>query len=233
MHYKYILISYILSVRLIQLTGCRYISEDHKQGGSRMRQCHNCRRQIDDDEALYCSKCGTRLVDIQTATGGTAPKRNIRKVLFVALGINLVIVGGFLFMNKGCSRVTGTFVATGEPLGNFTFVPKQCRSGQHMNFFGSVLLGEGQQDGALVAVIDPVKGKTIKIEVPGSCEPPDYEKCKEVIIDPKYCSRYDVTVNKTGIMVNNIIMVDGKVNVDCVFPGGGTARGNITFEKCN
>lgn len=136
-------------------------------------------------------------------------------------------------MSRGCSSVTGTLVARGEPLGTFTFVPKQCRSGQRMNFFGSVILGEGQQDGAVVAIIDPVKGKVVKVEVPGSCLPPDYEKCKEVIIDPQYCSRYDVTVDKIPVMINNIVMVGGRLNLDCAFPGGGTAKGEIKFTRCN
>lgn len=198
-----------------------------------MRECHNCRQQIVDDEALYCSKCGTRLFDVPKSPNKPSAGRNRKRIWFIAIPLNIALIAGSIFMVKGCSSVTGNFIATGEPLGNFTFVPKQCRSGQHMSFFGSVLLGEGPQAGALVAIIDPVKGKMVKIEVPGSCEPPDYEKCKEVIIDPKQCSRYDVIVNKTGIMVNNIVMIDGRVNLDCVFPGGGTAKGEITFERCN
>ncbi len=198
-----------------------------------MRQCHNCRQQIVDDEALYCSKCGTRLIEIPKSPA-TAPAARKRKWIWLIAGaLNLALVAGSIFMVKGCSSVTGTFVAKGEPLGNFTFIPKQCRSGQRMSFFGSVLLGEGPQDGAVVAIMDPVKGKIVKVEVPGSCEPPDYEKCKEVIIDSKYCSRYEVSVNKTGIMVNNIVMIDGRVIVDCTFPGGGMAKGDITFERCN
>jgi len=165
------------------------------------------------------------------STAGAARKR--KKIWLIALPLNIAIMAGAFFMVKGCSSVFGAFTATGEPLGNFTFVPKQCRSGQHMSFFGSVLLGEGPQDGAVVAIIDPVKGKIVKVEVPGSCEPPDYEKCKEVIIDPKYCSRYDVSIDKTGVMVNNIVMINGRVNVDCVFPGGGTAKGDVAFKRCN
>jgi hypothetical protein len=198
-----------------------------------MRECHNCHNQLVDDGALYCSKCGTRLVDMPAGPGTAASSKKRKKLGLILIPLNIAIVAGAFFLVKGCSSVSGTFIAKGEPLGNFTFVPKQCRSGQHMSFFGSVLLGEGPQDGALVAIIDPMKGKMVKVEVPGSCEPPDYEKCKEVIIDPKHCSRYDVIVNKTGIMVNNIVMIDGRVTIDCAFPGGGTAKGDITFDHCN
>lgn len=199
-----------------------------------MRLCNNCHQQILDDSALYCSKCGTKLLAMQTAPGASpARKKSIARVLLIALPLNIAMIGAGLFMTKGCSSVSGDVVSKGEPLGNFTFVPKQCRSGQRMSFFGSVLLGEGPQDGAVVAIMDPVKGKILKVEVPGSCEPPDYEKCKEVIIDPTFCSRYDMVVNRTSIMVNNIVLIDGHLNVDCAFPGGGSVKGNITFERCN
>ncbi len=199
-----------------------------------MRECHNCHQQIVDDAALFCSKCGTRLINAPASPGATmAPGKKRKLIWFIAIPMNIALIAGSFFMVKGCSSVNGSLVAKGEPLGNFTFVPKQCRSGQRMNFFGSVLLGEGQQDGAVVAIIDPVKGKIIKVEIPGSCEPPDYEKCKEVIIDSKYCSRYDVIVDKIPVMINNIVLTGGRLNLDCVFPGGGTAKGEIAFERCN
>ena len=71
------------------------------------------------------------------------------------------------------------------------------------------------------------------MEVPGSCEPPDYEKCKEVIIDPQYCSRYDMKLDRTSIMVNDIVLVEGSLDIECSFPGGGSVSGKLTFDRCN
>lgn len=199
-----------------------------------MRQCQICKHKIVEDDARYCSACGAPLADSPTAAvtraSGTARKR---KILLLTIPLNIALVAGAFFMMKGCSSVTGSFTAKGEPLGNFTFVPKQCRSGQRLGFFGAVMLGQGQQDGALVAFLDPAKGKQLKVEVPGSCEPPDYEKCKEVIIDPHYCSRYDIKLDKTSIMVNDIVLVEGSLDIECSFPGGGSAAGKITFDRCN
>jgi len=199
-----------------------------------MKICYKCKRQIDDNDALYCSKCGTRLTDVPSGSDPLVQRRkSIAKILLIALPLNILIFGGVFFIFKGCSKVEGNLVATGEPMGNFTFVPKQCRSGQHMNFFGAIILGAGPQDGAVVPFIDPAKGKQVKVEVPGSCEPPDYEKCKEVIIEPKYCSQYDVVVDKIPVMINDIVMMKGHLNLDCTFPGGGTAKGTIIFDRCD
>lgn len=197
-----------------------------------MRQCQNCKHTIVEEGARYCSACGAQLTPaVAVSQTGAATRK--RKILFLAMGLNILLVAGAFFMMKGCSSVTGSFTATGEPLGTFTFVPKQCRSGQRLGFFGAVMLGKGQQDGALVAFLDPVKGKVVKVEVPGSCEPPDYEKCKEVIIDPKYCSRYDMKLDRTSIMVNDIVMVEGSLDIECSFPGGGSVSGKLTFDRCN
>lgn len=199
-----------------------------------MRQCQVCKHQVIEDDARYCSACGAPLAEsAPSATTRTAGTSRKKKILFLTIPLNILLVAGAFFMMKGCSSVTGTFTAKGEPLGNVTFVPKQCRSGQRMGFFGAVMLGEGQQDGALVAFLDPVKGKVVKVEVPGSCEPPDYEKCKEVIIDPQYCTRYDVKLDRTSIMVNDIVLVKGSLDIDCSFPGGGSASGKLTFDRCN
>jgi hypothetical protein len=102
-----------------------------------------------------------------------------------------------------------------------------------MQFFGAVLLGKRPTDGAVVAMINQVKGKLVKVEIPGSCKPPDYEVCDEMIVEQRQCSRYDVTVNRTSVMVNNIVLIEGRINVDCTFPGGGSVKGELIFERCN
>jgi hypothetical protein len=102
-----------------------------------------------------------------------------------------------------------------------------------MLFFGAGGRGMGPTDGAVVAMIDQVKGKLVKVEIPGSCKPPDYEVCDEVVIDSKYCSRHEVIVNRTSVIVNEIFQVEGLMNLDCAFPGGGSVKGEITFKRCN
>jgi hypothetical protein len=136
-------------------------------------------------------------------------------------------------LGKGCSKPEGTLISKGKPAGDFTFVPKKCRSGERMQFFGAVMLGEGQQDGAVVAIHDPIKGKLVKVEVPGSCRPPDYEKCHEILIEQKQCSTFNVNVKRTNIIINEIVLIDGSLKLDCTFPEGGTIKADMKFENCN
>lgn len=198
-----------------------------------MNKCMKCGHETTDPDALYCSRCGTKLIlqpgsaQSPTGTGKT------RKILMMMLPLNIVLITFAFLMVKGCSSVTGTLVSQGGAMGDFTFTPKECRSGQRLGFFGSVLLGEGQTGGAVVAIFDPLKGKIVKIEVPGSCEPPDYEKCKEVIVDPQYCSTYDVKLDRTSILVNDIVLSEGSLNLDCKYPDGGSVKGSMTFDRCN
>jgi hypothetical protein len=199
-----------------------------------MISCPKCGHQPAESGALYCSRCGTALSAGSVTAAALPAAARKKKLWMMLLPLNIVLVTGAVLMaGKGCSSVEGTLVSRGGEMGDFTFVPKQCRSGQRMSFFGSVLLGEGRQDGAVVAILDPVKGKIVKVEVPGSCEPPDYEKCKEVVIDPKHCSVYDMKLERTSIMVNEIVLIKGSLDLDCTFPGGGTAKGSMTFDRCN
>lgn len=199
-----------------------------------MRQCKTCKHQIIEDDARYCSACGAPLADSVTLPAAKAAAASRKKRIgLLVIPLNIALIAVAFVMVKGCSSVTGSLTAKGEPLGTFTLTPHQCRSGQRLGFFGAVMLGEGQQDGALVAFLDPMKGKVVKVEVPGSCEPPDYEKCREVIIDPQYCSRYDVKLDRTSMMVNDIVLVKGSLDIDCSFPGGGSAKGTLVFNRCN
>jgi len=199
-----------------------------------MAVCPNCKNTIIDPDGRYCSKCGSPL-EIKTASAATTEtKKKKFRVLLLLVPLQIgIAVGAFFLVGGGCSSVSGSLVSTGKPLGNFTFTPAQCRSGQRMQFFGAVLLGKGPTEGAVVAMIDQVKGKLVKVEIPGSCKPPDFEVCEEVIIDTRQCSRYDVIVNRTSVMVNDIVMVEGRVSLDCAFPGGGSVKGELTFERCN
>lgn len=203
-----------------------------------MITCPRCNHRSDDSEARYCSRCGSSLEQARASVpeGGTGAKPALKKfrLAFLIVGINIALVGGtLLFGGKGCSKTEGAFVSAGRPVGDFTIVPKKCRSGQRMNFFGAVLLGEGPDDGAVVAIIDPVRGKLVKVEVPGSCKPPDREVCREVLIEPSMCSKFDVSVSRTSTEVNDIRLLDGHISLDCTFPEDGTVRADLKFENCD
>lgn len=209
--------------------------------------CTRCGADTAEGDA-FCRKCGADLgarpgegpgMRTGRATGpagGEALFRRNRKALWVALATgNALLLGGILFSvgGKGCGHVEGAVVSTGKPIGDFVFTPTTCKSGQRMSFFGVVLVGDGPTDGGMLVVVDPVQGKSLKIEVPGSCKPPDHEVCTEVLVRPDQCTTFDVVVDPTSTRVNNIRLMDGHARVECAFPEGGTLKVNLQFENCD
>jgi hypothetical protein len=184
------------------------------------------------EKDLYCSQCGRRVEIVPESP--LKPSRKKRSFLLIIILVAVQIAAfGFFFMGKGCSKTEGNLVSNGEPIGTFTFEPDACRSGQRMQFYGAVILGKDKHAGAVVIIEDPIKGKIVKIEVPGSCQPPDYEKCKEVVIDPAACSVYDMAVKKSMTTVNNIRLIDGHLRLNCGFKEGGSLQANLNFENCD
>jgi len=197
-----------------------------------MITCDKCGTRNDID-AKFCKGCGNAVT--RTGTPMTQPQKSkvFRFLKFLPLTIAIWAAGFYFFMGKGCSSVSGNLVSAGNPLGAFIFTPDKCKSGHRMQFFGAVILGKGQTDGAVIPFFDPVKGKAVKIEIPGSCKAPDYEECTEVIIDPKHCSTHKISLVRTGTEVNDVRLIDGSLEVDCKFPEGGTLKGKMKFDSCD
>jgi hypothetical protein len=196
-----------------------------------MKKCASCGNTM-EEKALFCSQCGSRVEIVPESL--LKPSRKKRSLIFIIPLVALQIaIFGYFFLGKGCSKTEGNLVSKGEPVGTFTFTPDACRSGQRMQFYGAVILGKDKHSGAVVVIEDPIKGKIVKIEVPGSCQPPDYEKCKEVIIDPAACNVYDMAVKRTSTVVNDIRLVDGHLRLNCEFKEGGSLQANMTFENCD
>ncbi|MCP4675024.1 MAG: zinc-ribbon domain-containing protein [Deltaproteobacteria bacterium] len=221
-----------------------------------MAACPKCNQQVQDNSA-FCSSCGATLggapppllsspVSLPDLQGQQSPvnpkaaaarmksKPKVAPIMGLAISVAIAICAGiFMFMGKGCSSTKGVFVSQGAPLGNFTFTPKQCRSGQRMSMHGAVILGEGPTSGAVVVFRDPTKGELVKVEVPGSCRPPDYEICTEIIVDRQYCATYEISIQRTNTEVNRIRLIDGYLRLGCRFPQGGTISASIDFTNCD
>ena len=210
-----------------------------------MADCPKCASRLPEGNFKFCPHCGADLAEALAASmdpgsptgpGGRPVRKKKTRVMFLAIAINFLVMGVvfyFVFSKGGCSSVEGQFVAAGEPLGDFTFVPDSCRSGQRMNFFGVVILGKGPNDGAVVPIQDVAQGKMVKVEVPGSCQPPDLEVCKEIDIKPEHCSVFELSVKRTNTTVNDIRLLDGHLKLDCKFPEGGTAKADMKFTSCD
>lgn len=210
-----------------------------------MTQCPKCGYDTERADA-FCRKCGADLATgampgAAATAGGAAPvaphaaAARKRGMIFSLIG-GVVMMAGFgafaLTSSGGCGKVEGSFVSSGKPIGDFTFTPAQCRTGARMNFYGVVLVGNGPTEGGLLVAIDPAQGKFLKIEVPGSCKPPDYEVCTEIMIKPEQCQNWDVDVSGTGVTINEMRMMKGHARADCAFPEGGSVKVNLDFGGC-
>ena len=212
-----------------------------------MRTCTRC-HGIYPDEDSFCSKCGSPLSAADTGSSGPAEARPVgqqgrvakprRAPVLVSVLMAIVTLGGgiaafFIVGGKGCGHVEGSLTSTGRPLGDFTFTPATCRSGQRMSFNGVGLIGNGPTEGGILVIDDVAKGKFLKVEIPGSCRPPDYEVCTEIDIVRENCTVFEVSIRQTSTTVNDIRLVDGHARIDCTFPQGGTAKADLVFENCD
>lgn len=139
-----------------------------------------------------------------------------------------------LFLVSKCSTVIkGEIISEGNPAGNFSLSPLQCYSGQRMQFYG-VILSQGVKDGAvLTGIIDPIKGRIIKLRIPNSCQPDDDEDCKEIFIPKESCSIYKIHLEQTNVTINRIRALRGKLQLDCKLREGGSIKGTIEFDYCH
>jgi hypothetical protein len=202
-----------------------------------MANCPRCGAQVDRTDR-FCRACGTELVMIPTSSPGmeaSGQAKQKKKGLFAVIAAaNILLAGGLAFFmaNKGCSSVEGSLVANGGSLGSFTFTPEQCRSGQRMSFFGAALLGKDRNSGGVLVIEDAVRGKLLKVEVPGTCRPPDYEECKVVEITPDQCKTFRLSVRRTSTVVNDVRLVEGSLKLDCSFKRG-TVKADLKFSGCD
>lgn len=147
------------------------------------------------------------------------------------IGIAVAVgVAGFSFLGKGCSKVEGSFVSSGEPLGEMTFKPTKCKSLQRMGAFGVVLLSGDSNEG-IKLVQDPTRGMLVQVKIPSTC---NGSTCKAVTFDREECTRFDVDVSRTNTTVNGVRLLDGRLGLECKFAkAGGTAKADIRFKRCD
>jgi hypothetical protein len=138
-----------------------------------------------------------------------------------------------LLVVHGCNGTGGELVSAGAPLGDFRFEAKACRSGERLGFFGAVLTGERPGEGRLVLIDDAVQGRIVTVEAPGSCQPPDDEACAGITIDPLRCATYDVVIERTSRARDPVARMEGRLRLDCHYPGGGRVRADVEFSGCD
>ena len=145
--------------------------------------------------------------------------------------IYLLSIPFIIFFIGNCSTIIkGEIISKGKQLGEFNFNPNECFSGERMQFHGITL--SVKDGGVLTGIIDPIKGKVIKVRTPKSCKSED-DDCNEFFISKNSCSIYKINIQTTNVIINKIRALDGKLELDCKFPEGGSIKGKIEFENCH
>ena len=117
------------------------------------------------------------------------------------------------------SKASGEFQATGEKLGEWTFKPDRCRSGERQGFFGVWLTKKGDNDHGVKVAKNPATGNfVVTVKIPGSDQGQVIQKCKEL----------KGSIVRTNTRVNHIWALKGQVAIDCP----GKIKGQATFNMC-
>ena len=137
-----------------------------------------------------------------------------------AIAVVPIIVGIALFaaFSAFSSSLEGSLKMSGE-LGDTTFTPDGCESGQLNGFFGAQLTSEASSSTIVRAIKDPAKGTMIAVEQGGK---------KPVVFTPEQCKKLEVNVRRTNTSVNEVWVVEGHTSADC--PG---LQGTVKFDGCH
>lgn len=198
-------------------------------------RCASCGTPLDPHDR-FCGGCGGPRASAPVA----APKPTARAaspMRFVSLGVGVLIsVAGFAFFGLqtgGCDdSVEGRVAVSGGPHGDFTFAPTGCASMQPFGRFGANLHGDGPNDGAVYITIDPLQGKSVDVEVPGSCRNADGTDCTVFRVPRDRCTTFEANVEHSGVTVNDVRLVEGRVSLDCALEDGTSVRGTVDFGGC-
>ncbi len=129
-------------------------------------------------------------------------------------------LGGMISSGLGLdAEVSGQFESTNPELGEWTFAPNACRSGEPMGFHG-VLLGAVDDDQHFVRVArDPATGKTVvSAAKPGTDKVAVFDGCE-----------VDSQMHRTNTSVNEVWGMQGSVTIECKDDG---FTGTATFANC-
>lgn len=205
--------------------------------------CTKCGRELDPDDA-FCGGCGAPrrggapAADSPVATAEVAPRevppntqaKLVRRTIFI---VTLVIpIGIMLFTLHDCGSAEGQLTVTGGEHGDFTFVTTGCASMQPYGRMGANLHGDGPNDGAVYVSLDPVEGHHVQLEVPGSCQNADGTECTVFDVPRAQCETFDVSIDYSGVTVNDVRLTEGHVRLNCTLADGADVVGSFEFDGC-
>jgi hypothetical protein len=212
-----------------------------------MKTCAKCGHG-NDDGARFCDQCAAPLAAAPgptPAAGATAApvvaavarrKKLLRLVLaFVAIDVAVVIF--FLSSGVFSSSVEGEIRSTGMPNGDFVMAPPACHSGEHESFFGVWIAPELEEidgrtgfRGGLKVLKNPLGQWEAYLESPNTCR--GFE-CQVLQVKREHCLVFDILVENSGTVVNDVRLREGYAKLQCRFPEGGTLMVDLKFSGCD
>lgn len=117
------------------------------------------------------------------------------------------------------------FVVSGRALGTRQVTPSRCIAGGHYQFLGADLVDE--QHGLVVrAVADPVYGTAIRV-----FDRKDSDVAT-MVLHRADCKKLVADLDSTGSMVNDVLYVSLKLDLDCRTADGNAVVGSYSADEC-
>lgn len=136
----------------------------------------------------------------------------------IAVGPIVLIIAVVMFLSAFSSSTQGSFTLGGD-LGDTTFTPDWCESGQLKGFHGVELTSDASPGLTVRAMQDPVRGTLLVVARGGG---------KPVVITPEECTSLHVRVERGNTNVNDVWAVGGSASADCP-----ALKGTVTFDGCH
>jgi hypothetical protein len=117
------------------------------------------------------------------------------------------------------------FAVSGPALGTRQVTPRRCIAGGHYQFLGADLVDE--QHGLVVrAVADPVYGTAIRV-----FDRKDSDVAT-MVLHRADCKKLVADLDSTGSMVNDVLYVSLKLDLDCRTADGNAVVGSYSADEC-
>ncbi|HEV8267772.1 MAG TPA: hypothetical protein VGR00_06045 [Thermoanaerobaculia bacterium] len=139
-----------------------------------------------------------------------------------------------LLLSSGCfsansllpPKLSGEIAMRGPNLGDGTFVPAACQSGDYERFYGVDLVSA--DGGTFVRVVeDAIKGPLVRVMTK------EMGPAKGVLFSGETCAVLKGAFDRTGWRVNGILDFKGEFELECKAHSGDEIRGKLSFVHCH
>jgi hypothetical protein len=116
-------------------------------------------------------------------------------------------------------------------LGDWVLDSGKCHSGQRENYFGAIAWGPEGSGIAIKLVKDPTKGWIAMVNDAKTCKTGGSD-CKALHFTAESCAKLKVAIEPTNTTINDIKVVEGFVELDCV-EGANSLKGRLDLTYCH